>query len=104
MLAGISAIGSAEASLALRIDDESAASDYARRRSTGQFCGRRKKSGLRNPTFSERYSRTYSYSTGRALMPRSGAAIQPAILPGVVTWRIRLFTYARSSGEGIHSY
>jgi signal transduction histidine kinase len=37
---------------------------------------------------------TYSYSTGLALMPRSGGAIQAAILPGSVTRCIRLLTKA----------
>lgn len=35
---------------------------------------------------------TYSYSTGLALMPRSGGAIQAAILPGSTTRCIRLLT------------
>src|SRR5216683_6480973 len=35
---------------------------------------------------------TYAYSTGRLLMPRSGGAIQLAILPGAVTLCIRLRT------------
>ncbi len=35
---------------------------------------------------------TYSYSTGLALMPRSGGAIHAAILPGSTTRCIRLLT------------
>jgi hypothetical protein len=44
---------------------------------------------------------TYSYSTGMLLMPRSGGAIQLAILPGAVTRCIRLLTKARSFSDGI---
>jgi hypothetical protein len=45
---------------------------------------------------------TYSYSSGLALMPRSGGAIQAAILPGSVTRFIRLLTNAVSAGVGSH--
>src|SRR6185369_10992240 len=45
-------------------------------------------------------SLTYSYSTGRLLMPRSGGASQPAILPGSTTRCIRLRTNALSLSLG----
>ena len=52
--------------------------------------------GMRRAALSRRVrrvqSRTYSCSTARLLMPRSGGAIQPAILPGSITWRMRLLT------------
>ena len=46
---------------------------------------------------------TYSWSTGRLLMPRSGGAIQPAILPGSITRCMSECTKARSSSLGIQS-
>src|SRR2546423_14270830 len=49
------------------------------------------------------YSRTYSNSNGLPLMPAAGGAIQLAILPGSVTGRMRLRTYARSSSVGSNS-
>src|SRR5216684_6117342 len=44
---------------------------------------------------------TYSYSSGRLLMPRSGGAIQPAILPGSITFCISECTNALLPSLGI---